>query len=513
MTRRQAAAWGVLVVWLAAVGWLVRRVYWKPAGAALAEGAALVAPGANYFRLDVGGRQVGFASSTVDTMPDELRVKDVMVTEVPALGKLQHADARTEAHLTRTMRLKSFLATLRTDDGKFSVTGTVAGDSLLHVSIATDRDTQTVRVPLTEPIVLPGLLPLRLVFGHNLAVGRAYAIRLFDPLLLQAQNVGIKVTAESTFIIPDSARYDSAAAHWVPARYDTVHAWHIAQQAGAVTADAWIDDLGQIVAANTLAGFSMTREAFELAFENFRKRDTTADLAAASDIVQRTAVQAGVSLNGPDVRRLTVRLGGVPLAGFDLDGGRQTLAGDTLRIVQENGDALDTRMVLPASASHFAAELRSEPLIQSADPRVGAMARQIAGRQRYAARVARLLNDWVHENIEQQVTVSVPSAVDVLSTRRGDCNEITVLYVAMARALGLPARTAAGLVYVRGRFYYHAWPEVYLGRWVAVDPTFGQFPADAAHLRFTIGGLARQLELAQLFGRLTISVVGVENTP
>ena len=81
-----------------------------------------------------------------------------------------------------------------------------------------------------------------------------------------------------------------------------------------------------------------------------------------------------------------------------------------------------------------------------------------------------------------------------------------MLYVALARSVGLPARTAAGLVYLRGRFYYHAWPEVWLGRWVAVDPTLGQFPADAAHLRFVTGELARQLDLVRLIGRLRLDV-------
>ncbi len=98
-----------------------------------------------------------------------------------------------------------------------------------------------------------------------------------------------------------------------------------------------------------------------------------------------------------------------------------------------------------------------------------------------------------------------------METRRGDCNEHTVLFVALARAAGLPARTAAGLVYVNGGFYYHAWPEVYLNGWVAVDPTFGQMPADAAHLRFTIGGLARQVELIRLIGRLQLNVLPTEN--
>ena len=126
-------------------------------------------------------------------------------------------------------------------------------------------------------------------------------------------------------------------------------------------------------------------------------------------------------------------------------------------------------------------------------------------------RAAELLNEWVYESIEKRITISVPSAVEVLETRRGDCNEHTVLYVALARAAGIPARTAAGLVYSDGSFFYHAWPEVYLNGWVAADPTFGQFPADAAHLRFTIGGLARQMELVRLIGRLELEVIFTEN--
>jgi transglutaminase-like putative cysteine protease len=62
-------------------------------------------------------------------------------------------------------------------------------------------------------------------------------------------------------------------------------------------------------------------------------------------------------------------------------------------------------------------------------------------------------------------------------------------------------------VYLRGHFYYHAWPEVWLGEWVAVDPTLGQYPADASHLRFILGGLARQVELIRLIGRLQLEVI------
>jgi len=76
----------------------------------------------------------------------------------------------------------------------------------------------------------------------------------------------------------------------------------------------------------------------------------------------------------------------------------------------------------------------------------------------------------------------------VIDGRRGDCTEHAALYVAMARHAGIPAREASGLMWVAplGAFGGHAWAEVALdGRWVPVDPTWGQVPADATHIRLS----------------------------
>jgi transglutaminase-like putative cysteine protease len=164
---------------------------------------------------------------------------------------------------------------------------------------------------------------------------------------------------------------------------------------------------------------------------------------------------------------------------------------------------------LPARDTALARWLAPEPLIQSRNPRIAAQARQIMGRERAPARVAELLTHWVHRSLVRTPAGpgSVPSAVKVLETRRGDCNEATTLFVALARAAGLPSRTVAGLIYVNGRFYYHAWAEVFLNDWIAVDPTFDQYPADAARLRIATGGLARQVELIPLIGRLKLEVL------
>ena len=90
----------------------------------------------------------------------------------------------------------------------------------------------------------------------------------------------------------------------------------------------------------------------------------------------------------------------------------------------------------------------------------------------------------------------------------GDCNEHSVLYAALARAAGLPTRVAAGIVYLDGAFLYHAWNEVWLGeRWVAVDPTFDQFPADATHIKLVEGGPEVHDRLLQVIGRLSVDIL------
>src|SRR5204862_4768723 len=105
--------------------------------------------------------------------------------------------------------------------------------------------------------------------------------------------------------------------------------------------------------------------------------------------------------------------------------------------------------------------LSAESLIESDDPDIRAEAagaiRGITGKRAQAERLTRFVNGL----LEKKPTVSIPSAREVLRTKVGDCNEHTSLSIAMARAVGIPARINVGLVFVRGAFYYHAWTEVY----------------------------------------------------
>ena len=466
----------------------------------------------------MGTAPIGYRSVTVDTTAEGLRVQDLTVMDIAVLGKVQRTQIVVDVRLTRTLRLSSFVGTFDAPGAAFRASGTVEGDSVLPVTIEAGGRPQVIRVRLAHPIVMTSLLPLQLAFGHQLAPGRTYAVPLFDPMVMEERDATVRVLAESTLVVADSARRDSAAQRWVPAHSDTLRAWKVAEEYGGVSTESWIDGQGRVVSAVSPIGLRLDRMPFEMAVENWR-RGAAARAAAGpgdgGDVVAATAITADVPLQPEALDVLRVSLGDVSLTGFDLAGGRQSLAGDTLVVRRETGVGAVPgpapalyQARLPLADTALAADLAPEPLVQSDDPRIEAEARRIAGRERRAGAVAGLLERWVYENLKKEVTISVPSAVQVLDERRGDCNEHTVLYVALARALGLPARTAAGLVYLRGRFYYHAWPEIWLGQWVAVDPTFGQFPADASHLRFVIGGLARQVELLRLIGRVHVAVVG-----
>ena len=131
--------------------------------------------------------------------------------------------------------------------------------------------------------------------------------------------------------------------------------------------------------------------------------------------------------------------------------------------------------------------------------------------------VERLVH-FVDRYVADVPNIGVPHGLQVLHDAQGDCNEHTALFVTLARSAGIPSRIAAGLVYseragTHPAFYYHAWPEVRLGGdvdWVPVDPTFGQFPADATHIKLVEGDLDRQVEIMSFMGRIGFELVRVE---
>jgi transglutaminase-like putative cysteine protease len=177
-----------------------------------------------------------------------------------------------------------------------------------------------------------------------------------------------------------------------------------------------------------------------------------------------------------------------------LSGPGQSLEGAS--VVRRTESLPEAGVQLPIRDSSVAAYLgEGRP-----DPHVTQLARLALRGTRDASEAARRLAAWVSGNIAPGAPSGLIGLQRTLETRRGDSYDRAVMFVVMAQSIGLPARPVAGLVYAGGRFQYRAWDEVYVDRWLAVDPTLGQVPADANHIRLLIDGLARPAELVSLVG-------------
>lgn len=507
--RRGVVAAVLLVLWAVALSALVRRDVLRTPAQAYAELALRVNPGNVFYAVEQDGTPIGYASSTIDTVADGITFRDELVADVHVAGTTQRAVARTDIKLSRGFALRTFALDVDAAGSPMRITGRAEGDTaIVYVVSGAVSPADSQRIAVDGPILVPTLLPLATILRATPKVGRSATFRAFDPGTMGQRDVTLRILAESLFVVDDSARFDTGRGRWVSALADTVRAWQVGGQDGGFA--GWVDAQGRVVESRQAGGLTLRRVAYEMAFENWRIAQAAGGAPAlAGDVLEATAIASNRAVPTQALRRLRVRLMAPSLSGFDLDGGRQRFDGTTLTVQTEAAPAFVADYALPPTPAHrqrFRAELAGDPLLQVGALPIIRQAVAIAGESRDPREIVTRVNRWVFEHLEKAPTFSIPNALAVLTDRRGDCNEHAQLFVALTRSLGIPARVASGLAYLDGKFYYHAWAEVYLGAWVAVDPTWGQFPADAAHLRMVTGGLTRQAELARLIGTLRIEV-------
>jgi hypothetical protein len=263
---------------------------------------------------------------------------------------------------------------------------------------------------------------------------------------------------------------------------------------------SWVDGQGRTLKEESPAGLSLLRQSPDEA-------KGASSRAVSLDIVAQTSIPVAKMISDPESRsELQLKLSGINLANFPLNGGRQRLNENRLEIRREELGRMGTNRI-PAKEARLMSYLQPTPFLQADHPTIRALAAKILNGETNSYRAAVRIKDWVYQEIAKHPTVSIPNALEVLHTKKGDCNEHTVLFNALARAAGIPAKTVVGIVYLRGAFYYHAWSEIWLGEWISLDSVLNQFPADVTHVKFLEGEIDRQLDILQLIGNLKIEVM------
>lgn len=274
----------------------------------------------------------------------------------------------------------------------------------------------------------------------------------------------------------------------------------------------WQDDRGELLRAETVLGIGMVKETKEQALSLPEKAP-----APPIDVAAAVSVSLDKPLENPrTLRKLRLELTSpepIPFVADARQTGRQTQGanGDHTVELTIRADDIDLASALRLAAipkHQYRQYLVSTPYIQSADPRVRAKAKEIVGTEENAARAVLLIRDWVHKNMTYRADIGVlRPAVDVYQSRTGVCRDYAILYAALARAVGIPTRIAAGLVFSGGAFYYHAWAESFVGTWVDVDPTLPTAFVDATHIKLARGDVPDLVNVSRVMGNLKARIV------
>ncbi len=483
-----------LVAWIATMGVVIDRSYLQASSRNLATDLARYGTAAQWRGVYYRGEKIGFTVSQVQATDDGFELQEDGRLQFALLGATTAAILKTSAKVDHAFALKSFDFSLDPGTGPMSIKGRLNGlDLSLEIGNASGSRTETRH--LSEAPALMLSVGRRLA-AEGLAAGTKREWIVFDPATMK--NAPVNISIGSREIVRGGAR--------------PIPAFKVEMTFSGLTTTSWITDTGEIVREESPMGLITVLETQEQATAMAVSNRMRQDMLQAAAIVPEMPRGRPI-VEARDVKKIRLQMRGVDLASADVWGSGQRLDGDVIEL-------LDPRdLTASASPEDLQRYLQAEPFIESDAPEIKAEAeRMVAGVSGVRDRAERLTRE-VNALIDKKPTVSLPSALEVLRTKVGDCNEHTALYVALARSIGIPARINVGLVYLHGAFYYHAWPEVYIdegnnrGLWLPVDPTLNQFPTDATHLRLARGGLDKQAAILPMIGTTKIIVSDVEVVP
>ena len=471
----------ILLFWFIMLGLLIERTYIRPSSVIALD--VITEEGVRatdeWFGIYQQGKKIGYAHSRTIPEAETYHLYEESEMDILALGSVQRVKTIINSYTTKNFLLKYFDFMLQSDMTAMKIKGAVIKKQLV-LDIETGGQTRTEKIQLASPPYLsPNIKPAILLMG--LETGKTYRFPLFNPATMSTEETTISVESKDRIKIGDTEK--------------TIYKMKESFQGMETT--SWITQDGETIKEESALGYSLLKESKAEAM----KRDKGGPIV---DIITLTMIPSDPIKDPSRVTYLRARLKGVPLQGFQLDNDRQTLKSDVIEIRKED---YPTAYRLPYTGKEQTEYLLPNALIQSDDKKIIDQASKILAGEKNAYASAKKLNEWVYSAIEKKPVISIPSALEVLKQREGDCNEHTALYTALARAVGIPTRMAAGIVYMENGFYYHAWPEVWVGHWMPVDPTFNQFPADATHIRFTTGNLDRQSDIIRLVGKLKVEVL------
>ncbi len=427
------------------------------------------------------GKKLGYAVNSIFNRGlDGYGINSTSWMKTVVAGFEANITLENHVSLDTLFRLESFDFRLLSDQFTTHVTGQKIG-SLLKIAIIHGKDTSYSEYSVPEELsTYLGIQPL--ITQHGIKEGDRIKIPAFDPVAMEMDEVEVIHEGRETLLI-----------NGVELELNRIRVTF-----KGIPVTRWLDDSGLTWREETIMGMMMERTTPEdaLDMENME--------ISGVDLLDVYAIPSDISIRNPsELSELILQFDGIDPAYFhQLDSPRQAILQDyplqiRFRPVGSFDDNTNTTQYLMGS-----------DIIQPYHPQIIETVGKIINDRDSATEKAEKIRRWVYRTLQKLPVVSLASAVEILNLKKGDCSEHTTLYTSLSRSAGIPTKIHVGLVYLNGKFYYHAWPVVWVDKkWVSIDPTLDQRIADATHIALLETDYSNLSDLVPVLGRISIKVI------
>jgi len=479
----------IVAFWLVMVGFLVKKIHFKEK--LETKDSIQLSGKIDSFQRDwkeiyLKDKKVGYSVNLIKPFEKGYFIQEEIFLRLNLMGMASGMATLTQCRVDENFIVKSFYFKMTSGVVSFHVTGRVE-DNHLVIETGEGRNRRTQRIKLPRPPMM-GVGLSHFFKARKINVGETFKLPIFDPSTMAHRDAFIRVADKERIKIKGR----------------TFDAFRLETELWGKNMTFWLDEYGTSLKETGFMGLTIIKSS---------PASAPADIEDAEmDFYDMASVKIDKELTNPKrLGYLKLKVEGMEKEALNtkiLNVDRQRFQDGILEITREN---LPPKAPYSLPHDSYNDEVKSllEPEfnIESDAEEIIDTARQITGKIKDPILIAKKTLNWVYRKLDKKPIVTVPSALEVLKTRIGDCNEHAILLAALLRASGIPARLAIGLVYTRGKFLYHAWTEAYIGEWISMDATMNQMPVDATHIKLVEGNLDKQVEIVKYIGKISLEVV------
>ena len=453
----------------------------------------------SWMNIFQSGKKIGFTHRRLGSLSNGYRIDEETVMNINTMGMSQTIQVRSSSTTNMDFAVNAFDFTVASGSFHFAVKGEIRNFVLyIEGTLGGSDSAETMEFPLeNRPYLTSGIL--QAVVASGIEEGESMILFVFDPSTLG------QAAAEITMKGRETIKFNG----------ENVNTRKVSLKFKGSRQYAWIDDNGEVVKEHGILGITLFKTDKKGALDGL-------PIESSDDLTLLASIPSNRVFDHPErLQRLRVKVhwrgGAGDTPHFPLDQGRQqwhategspegiaTIDKESFDAIHEAQKRFQAASTLDAIDARFKS---ADPFIQSDHPRIQNVLNRVVTPEDPSLRKLQKLVAWIQKNIRRQPVLSLPNALSTLENRVGDCNEHAALMAAFCRAAGIPAKIEAGLVYLNGRFYYHAWNLVYIGEWITVDALFNQIPADVTHIAFSSGAQQLQLDLMGVIGNVELEII------